>query len=84
MFEEEYNRSKSQQPVGTAVPNNLQERVQHYCWENNVKRKQEWESHRMALERMKESKEEEQQQSQRNEMQCMLKCYKTSNELGLL
>ena len=38
-------------------PEILQERVQNFCWENKVKRKQEWESHRMALERMKESKE---------------------------
>ena len=56
MSEEEYNRNKSQQPVRTVVPDNLQERVQNYCWENKVKRKQEWESHRMALGRMKESK----------------------------
>ena len=37
----------------------LQERVQNFCWENKVKRKQEWESHRMALEKMKESKEQQ-------------------------
>ena len=61
MSEEEYNRSKSQQPVGIVVPDNLQERVQNYCWENKVKRKQEWESHRMALERMKESNKQQQQ-----------------------
>ena len=40
-------------------PESLQERVQSFCWENKVKRKQEWESHRMALERMKESKEQQ-------------------------
>ena len=58
MSEEQYNRNKSQQPMGTVVPDNLQERVQIiYCWENKIKRKQEWESHRMALERMKESKD---------------------------
>ena len=60
MSGEEYNRNESQQPMGTVVPDNLQERVQNYCWENKVKRKQEWESHRMALERMKESKEQQQ------------------------
>ena len=60
MSEEEYNRNKSQQPVGTVVPDNLQERVQNYCQEDKVKRKQEWESHSMALERMKESKEQQQ------------------------
>ena len=30
-----------------------------FFWENKVKRKQEWESHRMALERMKGSKEQQ-------------------------
>ena len=38
-------------------PESLQQRIQSFCQENKVKRKQEWESHRMALERMKESKE---------------------------
>ena len=46
-------------------PESLQERIQSFCWENKVKRKQERESHRMALERMKESKE--QQQCQQNQ-----------------
>ena len=59
MSEEGYNRNKSQQPVGTVVPDNLQESVQNYCQENKVKKKQEWESHRMALERMTESKEQQ-------------------------
>ena len=31
MSEEEYNRNKSQQPMKTVVPDNLQERVQNYC-----------------------------------------------------
>ena len=43
--------------MGTVVYDRLQEIVQNYCQENKVRRKQEWESHRMALERMKESKE---------------------------
>ena len=43
--------------MGTIVHDSLQERVQSYCWENRVRRKQEWESHRKALERMKEDKE---------------------------
>ena len=43
-------------------PESLQERVQNFCWENKVKRKQEWESHRIALERMKEIKEQQHQQ----------------------
>ena len=43
-------------------PEGLRERVQNICWENKVKRKQEWESHRIALERMKEIKEQQHQQ----------------------
>ena len=46
-------------------PESLQERAQNFCQGNKVKRKQEWESHRIALERMKESKE--QQQCQQNQ-----------------
>ena len=42
----------------------LHERVQNYCQENRVRRKQEWEPHRMALDRMKEYKEQQRQQSQ--------------------
>ena len=67
MSEKEYNRNKSQQPMGTVAPDNLQERVQNYCQEYKVKGKQEWESHRMALERMKESKEKQQQQQSQDE-----------------
>ena len=40
-------------------PESLQERTQSFCQENKSKRKQEWESHRIALERMKESKEQQ-------------------------
>ena len=40
-------------------PERLQDRTQSFCGENKVKRKQEWESHRMALEKMKESKEQQ-------------------------
>ena len=79
------NRSKTQQPVGIVVPDSLQERVQNYCWENKVKRKREWESHRMALERMKDVKNNNNYNKvKKNEMQCMLKCYRTSNELELM
>ena len=48
-------------------PESLQERIQSFCWENKVKRKQEWESHRMALEKMKESKEQQQFQQNQEE-----------------
>ena len=34
---------------------------------NRVRRKQEWESHRMALERMKEDKEQQRQQQSQEE-----------------
>ena len=40
-------------------PESRQERIQSFCQESKVKRKQEWESHRMALERLKESKEQQ-------------------------
>ena len=43
----------------------LQDWIQSFCQERKVKRKQEWESHRVALERMKEGKEQQcHQQSQ--------------------
>ena len=66
-------------------PESLQERMQSFCQENKVKRKQEWESHRMALERMKESKEQQQHQQNQEEIDvCMLKCCRISRELELL
>ena len=37
-------------------PESLQDRIQSFCQEKKVKRKQEWESHRVALEKMKENK----------------------------
>ena len=40
-------------------PESLQERIQSFCQEKKVKRKQEWESHRVALEKMKENKEQQ-------------------------
>ena len=40
-------------------PESLQERKKSFCQEKNVKRKQEWKSHRIALEKMKESKEQQ-------------------------
>ena len=40
-------------------PDSSQDRIQNFCQENKVKRKQEWESHRIALEKMKESKEQQ-------------------------
>ena len=38
-------------------PESLSIRIQSYCQERRDKRTHEWESHRLALEEMKESKE---------------------------
>ena len=64
----------------------LQERVQNYCQENRVRRKQEWESHRKALDRMKEYKEQQRQQQRvkKNGTWCMPKSCKNTNGLELL
>ena len=40
-------------------PESLPSRIQSFCQEKRDKRKQEWESHRVALEKMKESKEQQ-------------------------
>ena len=46
-------------------PEILSKRIQNYCQEKSDKRKHEWETHRVALEGMKESKEKQcHQQSQ--------------------
>ena len=47
--EEGYSRNRNQQQAGMLTHGSLQERVQNYCWENRVRRKQEWESHRIAF-----------------------------------
>ena len=50
-------------------PESLQGRIQSFCQERNIKRKQEWESHRVTLEKMKENKEWQQcQQSQEEKL----------------
>ena len=43
-------------------PESLSKRIQNYCQEKRDKRKHEWETHRLALEGMKESKEKQHQQ----------------------
>ena len=40
-------------------PESLPKRIQNYCWEKRDKRKHEWETHRVALEGMKENKEKQ-------------------------
>ena len=67
IFEEESNRNRNQQQVGTIVHDSLHKRVQNVCQENRFRRKQEGESHRMALERMKEDKEQQRQQQSQKE-----------------
>ena len=43
-------------------PESLSKRIQNYCQERRDKRKHEWETHRLALEEMKESKEKQHHQ----------------------
>ena len=43
-------------------PESLSKRIQNFCQEKRDKRKYEWETHRVALEGMKESKEKQCQQ----------------------
>ena len=40
-------------------PESLPKRIQNFCQEKRDKRKHEWESHRVALEKMKESTEKQ-------------------------
>ena len=60
--EERYDRNRDQQQTGAVTHDSLQRRVQGTCKENRVRRKQEWKSHRMALDRMREYKEQQRQQ----------------------
>ena len=48
-------------------PESLSRRIQDYCQEKRDNRKHEWETHRLTLERMKESKEKQYQQSSQEE-----------------
>ena len=52
-------------------PESLQDCIQSFCQERKVKRKQEWESHREALERMKVSKEQQYHQQSQEERDTM-------------
>ena len=51
-------------------PESLQNWIQSFC-EEKLKRKQEWESHREALERMKESKKQQRHQQNQKERDAM-------------
>ena len=48
-------------------PESLSKRIQNYCREKKDKRKHEWETHRVALERMKENKEKQCHQGSQEE-----------------
>ena len=48
-------------------PESLPKRIQSFCQEKRDKRKHEWESHRVALEKMKESKEKQHHQQSQEE-----------------
>ena len=48
-------------------PESLQDWIQSFCQERKVKRKQEWESHREVLERMKERKEQQHHEQNQEE-----------------
>ena len=48
-------------------PESLSKRIQNFCLEKRDKRKHEWETHRVALERMKESKENQHHQQSQKE-----------------
>ena len=65
--EERYDRNRDQQQTRAVTHDSLQKRVQDFCQENRVRRKQEWKSHRMALDRMREHKEQQRQQQSQEE-----------------
>ena len=58
--------------MGTVTHDSLQKRIQDYCQENRVRRRQKWESQRMALDRMREHKEQQRQQQNQEEMGCFI------------
>ena len=47
-----------QHQMGAAAYDNLQKQVQEYCQKNETRRKQQWESHRTALEGLRRNKEQ--------------------------
>ena len=59
-------------------PQSLSKRIQNFCLEKRDKRKHEWETHRVALERMKESKEKATSSKSQEERDAVYvtKCYK--------
>ena len=52
-------------------PEHLQDQIQSFCQERKDKRKQEWETHRVALEKMKERKEQQYHQQSQEERDAM-------------
>ena len=59
-------------------PESLSRRIHNYCHEMKDNRKHEWETHRLTLDRMRESKEKQyQHEVRKKEMLYMLECYIT-------
>ena len=52
-------------------PESLSNRIKSFCQEERDKRKQEWEAHRVALEKMKESEENQCHQQRQEERDVM-------------
>ena len=50
-----------QQQMGAAAHDNLQKQVQEYCQKKKTRKKQEWETHRTALEGFRRHKEQQEQ-----------------------
>ena len=53
--------------MGAVTCDNLQKQVQEYCQKNKTRRKQEWGSHRTALEGLIRHKEQQKQQQNQEE-----------------
>ena len=51
-------------------PESLSKRIQKYCHKGRDKRKHEWETHRLALEGMKESKEKQTSSTKSRRKRC--------------
>ena len=66
-------------------PESLQDQIQSFCQERKDKRKKEWESHRVALEKIKKAKSSNAiNKAKRKGMPCMLRYYRIWKEQELL
>ena len=75
-----------QQQMNVVTHDTLQRQVQEYCQKNKAKRKQEWESHRTALEEFRRHKDHNRygNKVKIKGMPHMLKCCRTLNRHKLL